>query len=397
VWLVGVAIDGRGSMAAWNFKDDFWFNVTFVYRLPANDVHLVGDFNGWKVSDSFKMSLNTEENIYQLTLPLSEGFYHYKFLVDGEYKRDVNNPHIGGELGNSIMFVHMDPNVYQLRHQYLPHRTYQRGNWDGRDICTLLPSIPPDLACFGILQRQIFVYLPPSYYDTPHKSYPVVYTHDGQNIFSGPEDAVPWGGWQLDERLDKWWSAGSIPEFILVGIPNSDFVIIGNRQREYSTTDIYNAQEEPYIRYVVEVVKKEIDDNFRTLPDPSNTFTLGSSLGGLVSFLLALSLPGVFSCAICLSPAFWFVDSKNQTVYTLVENLTHRRSRVYIDSGDGDGDNKEVVRDMASLLFECGWTPDHEYMYHYDECVNRVPLGVTHSEYAWRDRVINGLKFAFKK
>lgn len=90
----------------WQFKDEFWFDVTFIYRShDAASVFLAGDFCGWK-TDVHKMA-KCEEG-FTITLPLSEGFYHYKFYVDGNWVRDEHNPHQGGLFGNSIMFVHMD-------------------------------------------------------------------------------------------------------------------------------------------------------------------------------------------------------------------------------------------------------------------------------------------------
>ena len=380
---------------SWNFKDDFWFDVTFVYSSVADEVYLIGDFNGWKISNPFKM-MPRENGGFSLSLPLSEGFYHYKFLVDGEYKRDDKNPHVGGVVGNSVMFVHMDPNMYCLRDQTVPLRTYYRQDWQGNELVTLLPELPPNIASFGLMQRKIFIYLPPSYYSLSQKYYPVVYAHDGQNLFSTPSGILPWGGWYLDEKLDHWWSAKSLPEFILVAIPNSDFVIIGNRQREYTSSDFQHYKDEPYVHFVKDVVKKEVDSNFRTLQGPSNTFTLGASLGGLVAFLLCLTLSDIFSCAICLSPAFWFVDSKNESVFTLVESIQKSNCRIYIDSGDGEADNKELVSEMAVMMYKQDWTTE-DFMYYYDECKDMVPMGITHSEHVWRERVINGLKFAFCK
>ena len=380
----------------WNFKDDFWFSVTFFYRGPASDsVYLVGDFNGWKSRDeSYRMQVSDDGEGYCLTIPLSEGFYHYKFFVDGVMIRDHHNPHIGGQFGNSIMFVHMDPNVYGLRNQFPPFREYKRPYGNGSEFQVLNPILPPEIASYGTLQRLIFVYLPPSYFTNTDKHYPVVYAHDGQNLFSTPAEqgAPAWGGWYLDAKLDHWWTEGELPEFILVAIPNSDFICIGNRQLEYSAKDFRVLNEEPYVRYLIEVVKPHVDENYRTLP--TETHTLGSSLGGLISFLLPLCLPNIFKSGICLSPALWYVDNENQSCFTFLKQMkTKSNIKLYIDSGDGEADNKELVRDMNLALAENGWKEGIEYVYVFDECRERVPLGVTHSEAVWRERVKNGLIF----
>ena len=393
VW--GRVNSDKYKMMGWRFMDQFWFNVTFIYRKhDAESVHLAGDFCGWK-TDVHKMEKSEEG--FSVTIPLSEGFYHYKFVVDGAWIKDEHNPHRDGHYGNSIMFVHMDPNVYGIKHQNPPHRDYFRPSSDGSQFQVLCPKVPSEIASYGILERLVFVYLPPSYYSNPGQRYPVVYANDGQNIFSTPEHhGGPFrGGWYLDAKLDHFWSQSMIKEFILVGIPNVDFLCIGNRQREYCTAQYLDTAQDPFIRYIIEVVKAEIDQRFRTLPDAQNTVTLGASMGGLLSFVLALTHPNVFSRGICMSPSFWYVDKTNSTAYDLVKSLTKAPPpcMLYIDSGDGSGDNRHETEMMNCVLQENGWTAGKDFVYHLDECKDRVDLEITHSESVWRERMHLGLQF----
>ena len=151
--------------------DEFWFKVTFIYRNhDAGSVYLVGDFCGWK-TDAHKMEWSSEG--YQITLPLAEGFYHYKFYVDGNWVVDEHNPHRAGGYGNSIMFVHMDPGVYGIKPQHPPHRDYHRPLADGSQFQVLCPKIPSKIALYGILERLVFVYLPPSYHSDLNRHYPL--------------------------------------------------------------------------------------------------------------------------------------------------------------------------------------------------------------------------------
>ena len=407
----------------WKFRDEFWFNVTFIYRtshlvpdtVPSNSedapdqiknddsskggVYLAGDFNAWSTS---KHRMERCAEGYSITIPLSEGFYHYKFIVFGEWLRDLHNPHRGGCHDNSIMFVHMDPGVYGLRPQHPPHRDYHRPDADGSQFQVLCPEVPPDISSLGVLQRLIFIYLPPSYFTDDAKRFPVVYAHDGQNLFSTPEHmGGPYrGGWYLDAKLDHFWSQGELPEFILVAIPNADFVCIGNRTREYCTSEFEDTRADPYIRYLIEVVKKEIDGKYRTLPEVQHTVTLGASMGGLCAFVLALTQPHVFSKAVCMSPSFWYADKNNTSAYSLVEKMAELDQRpsvkVYIDSGDGQGDNRYETKMMERLLEKSGWSQGVEFDYFLDECASRVDMGITHSESVWRERVHRGLKFVLR-
>lgn len=253
--------------------------------------------------------------------PALRGLLPLQIHRGGRVGEGPGEPQRWGALGNSVMFVHMDPLVYGLRDQNPPHRDYHRPGSDGSQFRVLCPSLPQDIAASGILQRMVFVYLPPSYHHEPNRRYPVVYANDGQNIFSTPDHrGGPWGGgWYLDAKLDHFWNQGWLPEFILVGIPNSDFVCIGNRTWEYCTSRFHDTSSDPYKRYLVEVVKRKIDDVFRTLPSRENTTLLGSSMGGLCAFTLTLNHPDVFSACICMSPSFWYVDKTNSTAYDLAK------------------------------------------------------------------------------
>ncbi len=378
-------------MATWSFKEDFWFNEMFVCRMHTQGkVYLVGDFNGWKDGKE-EYKLLPCKGGHCISVQLREGFYNYKFSVNGQFVRDTHNPHVSNEFDNSVKFVNMDPKVYGMRRPQPPR------NQAGARFIILNPDPPPELKVHGILKRPIFVYLPPSYHSSTDKRYPVVYAQDGQNLFSSSEgdDTLPWGGWYLDTKLDWLWSQGTLPEFILVAIPSSDYVCIGNRQLEYTCRDMTQLGAEPYVRYVTEFLKSLIDSEFRTVVEESHM--LGASLGGLVAFLMTVGLPdSPFKSCACLSPAFWFVDINNETCFTLVNKLTFADSdfpRVYIDSGDGEGDNRELVRDMAQLLESKGLKNGQEYTYVYDECMDRAPCGVTHSEWFWRVRVEQALKY----
>lgn len=422
--------------------EDFWFNVTFVLKSQAAfhareelcsefvEVYLAGDFNHWRVDDSYKMKPCPEG--FSLTRLLSQGFYHYKFVllvksegsnsgsgaeescgklstvvVKQNWLRDPDNPHVGGEHGNSIMFVHMDPNVYGIRPQHPPHRDYRRQGSNGSEFQVLCPSLPSDISASGILQRLIFVYLPPSYGSEEERRYPVVYANDGQNLFSTPAHlgGPCKGGYYLDEKLDHFWEQKLLPEFILVGVPNSDFVCIGNRDHEYCTSEFHDTSQDPYRRFLVEVVKKEIDRKFRTISEAEGTVIMGSSMGGLCAFTLALNHKEVFSACVCISSSFWFVDRNNCTAYDLVRSHANKNlsllstssttfPRIYIDSSDGPGDNFYETKEMKATLIECGWKEGDKLMYVLDECEDKMEDGVTHSENLWRERILPALQFA---
>ena len=382
----------------WRFMDDFWFNVTFVcHRREARTVFLAGDFSGWR-PDLHAMRPCSEG--FSVSLSLCEGFYEYKFLVDGEWLADEHNPHTSVNYGNSIMFVHIDPSVYGPRVQESPHREFQPPGGN-RCFQTLSPSLPPNIASWGVPQRLIFVYLPPSYFTNPQQRFPVLYCNDGQNIFSTPQDrgAPNGGGWYLDAKLEHLWSQGALPEFIIVGVPNSDFVCRGNRCREYCAGSLRDTSRDLYTRYLAEVVKREIDSNYRTLSGRDHTFILGASMGGLQAFVTGLNWSNLFGGALCFSPAFWFVDKTNSSCFDLVNSLElneqgHPHCRLYIDAGDCKSDNCYVTKLMHKCLLDNGWKEGEEFQFNLEPT---VPNADMHGEWAWRERVPNALKFIFEK
>ena len=437
----------RDSGHQWRFMNDFWFDVSFILDeqdflqakgelgSDAPDVFLVGDFNKWSVSQQYKMEPCSKG--FSFVLPLSQGYYHYKFVLEapgdnllkkdeapgkGEYLnncatkqhwlRDPGNPHVGGEYDNSIMFVHMDPKVYGIRPQYPPHRDYSRIGGNGSEFRVLCPALSPDIASSGILQRLIFVYLPPSYSSQEERTYPVIYANDGQNLLSTPAHlgGPCKGGCYLDEKLDQFWNQNLLQEFILVCVPNSDFVCIGNRDREYCTSCFHDTSQDPYKRYLVEVVKKEVDEQFRTISTPEGTVLLGFSMGGLCAFTLALNHPDIFSSCVCMSSSFWYVDQQNCTAYDLVRSHSANKSislsslssstdsclspKIYIDSGNGLGDNFYETKEMRQMLLECGWKEGEEFKHVLDECAERED-GITHSESVWKERILAALQFSF--
>ena len=384
--------------------DEDWFKVTFVYRTDgcksdSQSVYLVGDFCGWKVDEDYRM--NTCEEGYVVTVPLQEGFYKYKFLVDSKWITDEQCPHRDNStFNNSIIFVHMDPNVFGIRPQNPPFREYHRPNSrNGGHFKVFCPSIPDSLLAWGVMQRQVYVYLPPSYSsaDSNGRRYPVVYAHDGQNLFSTPgtHGGPVCGGMYMDAKIDHFWNLGLIPEFILVAIPNSDFVCIGNRKREYCPPILISTAESPYVKYVVSVVKPLVDSEFRTLTSPANTIVMGSSMGGLLAFNMVYVLPEVFGCALCLSPSFWYTDKTDCTTYDLVRNFKSD-CRLYIDSGDSHGDNMYETREMADTLEQCGWKSGEDYVYYLDVGSSARYDGITHCENVWKERLEQALKFAFR-
>lgn len=143
-------------------------------------------------------------------------------------------------------------------------------------------------------KRNIIIWLPPTYEEEPTRRYPVLYMHDGQQVFD-PQTST-WGkAWDVDEACLHLIEQEQIQEIIVVAAYSTS-----DREEEYDPA----TGGPQYARFLMEELKPYIDEHYRTAPDAPNTAVAGASCGGAISFYLAWMYPEVFSKAACLSPAF---------------------------------------------------------------------------------------------
>ncbi len=205
--------------------------------------------------------------------------------------------------------------------------------------------------------RRVWIYLPSNYNKT-NKKYPVLYMHDGQNLFD--ELTAPFGEWGVDECLDSL-SLKLNFEIIVVGIDNGK----EDRLSEYSPYDFKVKPDEVntwdvrgsgdlYLSSLVNEVKPYIDSAYRTLTDRSNTHVCGSSMGGLISLYAIMRYPDVFGSAGVFSPAFWTnMDSLKEEIKR--NNNTFWAGGVYMIAGELEGARYvNNMYEIAELLIRRG-------------------------------------------
>ncbi|MEZ8723655.1 alpha/beta hydrolase [Vibrio pomeroyi] len=252
-------------------------------------------------------------------------------------------------------------------------------------------------------KRTIRIYLPKNYHNDS-RSYPVIYMHDGQNLF---ESSLSFGGdsWEVPTSVDQFFADDN--GAIVVGIENGSEFEGLCRMYEYSPwkidpdfvlpdwpESVYQSggEGQQYIDFITDSLKPYIDDNYRTLTDRDNTAIAGSSMGGFISLYGVLQRPDVFSLAGVFSPAFWFNAPE---MFNFVESKQlHNPVKIYMDmgtqesSGRGidfekiylDGSNKvsELLRNKANVALQ----------YQVDE-------GGLHTESAWAKHYPNMLGYLF--
>lgn len=244
--------------------------------------------------------------------------------------------------------------------------------------------------------RDILIYLPPSY-DAGSRRYPVLYMHDGQNLFDAATSYA--GEWYVDETMEGLASQGF--EAIVVGIPN-----IGSRRyHEYipfPAPDLPDVQGDLYVNFIADTLKPVIDRDFRTQPGRATTGIMGSSLGGLISLYAFFYRPEVFGLAGVVSPALRW---GTQGIFPFVTNAAFSSGKIYMDVGTSEGTGLvadpqsqrsfaehyvQQVRRMNSLLKRKGYRAGDTLLYVEEE-------GGVHHESAWARRLPNALRFLLKK
>lgn len=182
------------------------------------------------------------------------------------------------------------------------------------------------------------VYLPPGYHENTLRTYPVLYMQDGRNLFF-PAEAFGGTEWQVDETMDRLDRMNAVRKVIVVGIAPAD------RMREYTVPGYAS-----YGDLIVSDIKPRIDGMFRTRTSAAETVVMGSSLGGVVSLLLAWQHPDVFGNAACLSSTFGYQDD----LFERIAREPKRPIRIYLDSG-WPNDNFDATNAMRDLLVARGY------------------------------------------
>lgn len=192
----------------------------------------------------------------------------------------------------------------------------------------------------------ISVWLPPGY-DLDEtgdaesgRRYPVVYLHDGGNLFLS-STSFDGTTWRVGEAMTGLASQGL--EAIVVGIPCHPT----ERWAEYTQyphPEYGGGRGEEYATFLTDHLKPAVDRALRTEPGPASTVVAGSSLGGVISAYLWQTRPDVYGGAGLFSTAFWFPGERALADLEEAAPRPRESGRVYLDVGGHEGDEDVAVQ-----------------------------------------------------
>lgn len=339
--------------------------TTFIISsLPDNHpeaapIYIAGDFNSWDPGNS-EFELMLESGVYFLTLNQT-GTIHFKFTRGTWDFVEVNAN--GSDIANRSQTLSNEGDTIYLEIEGWKDLAGNSSNSTKAENVSIISGFDmPQLN----RTRRLWVYLPPDY-DFSNDHYPVIYMHDGQNLF---DNATSFSGeWGVDETLNKLYQEHGLA-MIVVGIDNGG----SKRISEYSPweNDEYGGGEgDLYTDFLVNTLKPYIDSNYRTLRGPSETYLIGSSLGGLISHYAGLKQRSVYGKIGALSPAFWF----NPEIFDFTDTVGINMVKVYLCAGGSE--SASVTANMTKMK-------DHLIARGVTEVHTEVHPNQGHNEAYWR-------------
>ena len=250
-----------------------------------------------------------------------------------------------------------------------------------------LAHYPAITSRFLTQAHELMVCVPPGYETDTDRHYPVVYLHDGQNVFD-EYPMAPFGvQWGVDTTARALIHAGALEPIILVAIGNAG----RDRIDEYTPTrdagHDAGGLADRYGQMLAYEIKPFIDRHYRTKRDATNTGLIGSSLGGLLTLHLGLTHPAIFGKLALLSPSVWWDD--RWIVRQLVTAVGGRPDlTIWLDVGTLEKRMLRGARLLCRVLQRRGWRLGENLEYVEFE-------GALHDERSWGLRIGRVLRFLF--
>ncbi|MBX3255448.1 MAG: alpha/beta hydrolase [Chitinophagaceae bacterium] len=310
-------------------------------------VFITGNFNKWIPAEAALQMQRNSSGQYTIALKnIKAGLLEFKFNRGNWQKLECTAE---GRLINPKQVIISSDTVIS---------TVIHGWRDDYPVSTALPQVQLLDSAFFIphlnVYRGIWIYLPEDY-NNSGKKYPVLYMHDGQDLFDeatseGRIGPVEWG---VDETIER-----SGKDCIVVAINHA--ADKNRRIREYfvhPNTQYDTVYGKDYLRFIVETLKPYIDKHYRTLPGKATTFMAGSSMGGLLTLYAGLLYPDTFGALGVFSPSVWLDEGNSyKEIAAIKPGKVYKTQRYYFYGGGNenrmkpDGSFVEMSADVNLVI-----------------------------------------------
>jgi len=339
-----------------------------IDSLPASPaataIYIAGNFNNWNPTDENSRIQKNDKGVFVIEINNVEAATYELKFTRGSWD-NVETDKTGKEIANRSVTINADTTLH-----------FSIAGWkDGfpenkKKVSTAGKHVQIIDTAFSVKSlnrtRRIWMYLPGDY-ESSKKKYPVLYMHDGQNLF---DNATSFSGeWGVDEALDSMKNP-----VIIVGIDNGGT----KRMLEYNPDDTKQfgkGEGKQYLEFIVKELKPYIDKNYRTLPDKQHTAIAGSSMGGLISFYAGIYYPETFGALGVFSPSFWINPQIKDEVKQWVNKKNNHSQQYFFYVGEKEGG--PMAPDMRAMAEEMKQLADPAMM------VEVNPEG-KHNEADWR-------------
>jgi len=248
--------------------------------------------------------------------------------------------------------------------------------------------------------RMLRVLVPANYFSphNAHRSYPVLYLQDGQNLFDDTTSNS--GEWHVDETVEHLVGSFKIPPMLVVGIDyagaqrSSEYLPYPNsRSQEASARDANAVRGKDYVKFLLTEVMPFIEKHYRVSRGAANTGLGGSSYGGDISLYTVLEHPGIFGHVLIESPVLWIGDDQ---LIKDCEKAKQLPPKMYLGIGTSETTDQQPsaeivqsVEELEKVLRKKGMGPSRLKV--------AVEQNAVHNEGAWSRRLPEALLFLYGK
>lgn len=328
------------------------------------------------------------------TLP-NEGAWRFRVaLGEGVFDAPLDAHHYETEL-RSLWLQDKQLFAYEPAHYVSPSRVVKVETFKG-----------------SLSTRSLYIYLPRGYDEHTDKRYPVLYMHDGQNVFQTFVEDSYAGSWRADATADTLVSSGLMQECLIVGVSNGalkrmseylpPYASFKPRQPRQPKKPLLKVVEPPQIftggadktlAYYRDEVGAYLSEHYRVLDGREHTATCGASMGGLFSAYIAWEQPAFARSHALMSSSFWITRNDQGQTEAIERFRTGEPKdvRIWLDSGTGDpdsdsNDNMYATEKARDALLANGFEYGPDFQYYLDQ-------GAIHHESAWAARLDKVFRF----